>query len=42
MIDLSFEPKSSSLSKFDIECKAKLLVLKHMEDPVDGASKIMH
>ena len=33
-IDLSFESKSSSVSQLDVEWQAKLLVLKHMEDPV--------
>ena len=33
-IDLLFESKSSSVSQLDIEWQAKLLVLKHMEDPV--------
>ena len=38
-IYLSFESKSSSVFQLDIEWKAQLLVLKHMEDPVDEYNK---
>ena len=34
LIDLSTESKSNSVIKFIAECQGKLLVLKHMEDPV--------
>ena len=34
-IDLSFKSKSSSVSQFNIEWPAKLLVLKHIAHPVD-------
>ena len=37
-IYLSFESKSSSVFQLDIEWYSKLLVLKHMEDPVDSDS----